>query len=122
VFEPRPGGRVVVEYRDADDAGSDPGGVVGRAEGVVDAVLPVSRLAFRSSPLLPAGSLAFTAHCEVTFADEGADTHLHVRLCLTDSTVEAAEFIAGLEIGWRQVLDNLAAALAAATSFTRTRE
>lgn len=54
VFEARPGGRIVHEYRDIEDAdGSDP--VAGRAEGVVDDVRPAERLTYRLSPLLPGG-------------------------------------------------------------------
>ena len=64
VFEARPGGRIVVEYRDVEDAdGSDV--VVGRADGVVDDVLPGEHLAYRSSPTLPNGSVAFTSHVDL---------------------------------------------------------
>jgi uncharacterized protein YndB with AHSA1/START domain/DNA-binding transcriptional ArsR family regulator len=112
VFEARPGGRVVLEYRDIEDTGSD--GVVGRAEGVVDVAVPGERLAYRSSPLLPDGSLAFTAHVDLglTPADDGTD--LVVRYLISDSTIDSADFIAGIEIGFGQSLDKLAAILAAA--------
>jgi uncharacterized protein YndB with AHSA1/START domain/DNA-binding transcriptional ArsR family regulator len=121
VFEPRPGGRVVLEYRDADDAGGV-GDPVGRAEGLVESVEPGSRLVFRSSPLLPSGAAAFTARYEVTLDDAPTGTELSVHLDITDSTVDAAEFIAGIEIGWRQVLDNLEAVVTAAATTTPSRE
>jgi uncharacterized protein YndB with AHSA1/START domain/DNA-binding MarR family transcriptional regulator len=112
VFEPRPGGRIVLEYRDADDAdGSDV--VVGRAEGVVDDVLPGERLAYRSSPVLPDGSLAFTAHVDLGLRPTATGTDLDVHYRITDSTVDSADFVAGIEIGFDQSLDKLAAALAA---------
>jgi uncharacterized protein YndB with AHSA1/START domain len=114
VFDARPGGRVVLEYREADDSGDDADGVVGRAEGVVDAVVPGSRIAFHSSPLMPDGTVAFTGHYSVALDDAPTGTRLDLRLRITDSTVAAADFIAGLELGWRQVLDNLAAVLATA--------
>src|SRR3954469_16461259 len=64
VFEARPDGRIVQEYRDAEDAdGSDL--VAGRAEGVVEDVRPGERLAYRLSPLLPGGGIAFTAHVDL---------------------------------------------------------
>ncbi|MEV6863671.1 metalloregulator ArsR/SmtB family transcription factor [Streptosporangium subroseum] len=117
VFEARPGGRIVQEYRDAEDAdGSDL--VAGRAEGVVDDVRPGERLAYRLSPLLPDGGLAFTAHVDLGLrpTDTGTDLDVHYRI--TDSTVDSADFIAGIEIGFGQSLDKLAAALAADSDST----
>ncbi|MFD8563038.1 metalloregulator ArsR/SmtB family transcription factor [Streptosporangium canum] len=116
VFEARPGGRILHEYRDAEDAdGSDL--VAGRAEGVVDDARPGERLAYRLSPLLPDGGLAFTAHVDLslrpTDTGTGTGTDLDVHFRITDSTVEAADFIAGIEIGFGQSLDKLAATLAA---------
>jgi uncharacterized protein YndB with AHSA1/START domain/DNA-binding transcriptional ArsR family regulator len=114
VFEARPGGRIIHEYRDAEDAdGSDL--VAGRAEGVVDDVRPGERLAYRLSPLLPDGGLAFTAHLDLdlrpTDKDTGTDLDVHFRI--TDSTIDSADFIAGIEIGFGQSLDKLAATLVA---------
>ncbi|MGW7456869.1 metalloregulator ArsR/SmtB family transcription factor [Streptomyces sp. NPDC054797] len=114
VFEARVGGRIVQEYRDAEDAdGSDL--VAGRAEGVVEDVRPGERLAYRLSPLLPGGGPAFTAHVDYdlrpTDGDTGTDLDVHFRI--TDSTVDSADFIAGIEIGFGQSLDTLAAVIAA---------
>ncbi|MFE3071407.1 metalloregulator ArsR/SmtB family transcription factor [Streptomyces sp. NPDC059247] len=112
VFEAREGGRIVQEYRDVEDTGgSDP--VAGRAEGVVDEVRPGERLAYRLSPLLPDGGLAFTAHVALDLRPTGTGTDLDVHWRITDSTVDSADFIAGIEIGFGQSLDKLAAALAA---------
>jgi uncharacterized protein YndB with AHSA1/START domain/DNA-binding transcriptional ArsR family regulator len=112
IFEARPGGRIVLEYRDAEDAdGSDV--VVGRAEGIVDDVLPGERLAYRSSPTLPDGSVAFTSHADLALRPTDTGTDLDVRYRISDSTVDSADFIAGIEIGFGQGLDKLAATLAA---------
>ncbi|GGL59341.1 metalloregulator ArsR/SmtB family transcription factor [Planomonospora parontospora] len=116
VFEARPGGRIVHEYRDAEDAdGSD--SVAGRAEGVVVDARPGERLAYRLSPLLPDGGLAFTAHVGIglrpTGTGTGTGTDLDVHWRIADSTVDSADFIAGIDIGFGQSLDKLAAALAA---------
>ncbi|MEV0143748.1 MULTISPECIES: metalloregulator ArsR/SmtB family transcription factor [unclassified Nonomuraea] len=112
VFEARPGGRIIHEYRDAEDAdGSDV--VAGRAEGVVDDVRPGERLTYRLSPLLPDGSLAFTSHVDLGLRPTGTGTDLDVHWRITDSTVGSADFIAGIEIGFGQSLDKLAATLAA---------
>lgn len=115
VFEARPGGRVVLEYRDAEDAGGADE-VAGRAEGVVDEVRPGERLSYRSSPVLPDGERAFTAHVDLVLRPEGAGTGLDARVRITGSTVESADFVAGIEIGFGQSLDKLAAALTAAPS------
>ncbi|MGI5201504.1 metalloregulator ArsR/SmtB family transcription factor [Spirillospora sp. CA-108201] len=118
VFEARPGGRVVLEYRDAEDA-EDAGGadaVAGRAEGVVDEALPGERLRYRSSPVLPGGEPAFTAHVDLALRSDGGGTGLDARIRITGSTVESADFVAGIEIGFGQSLDKLAAVLAAAPS------
>ncbi|MFF0770728.1 metalloregulator ArsR/SmtB family transcription factor [Nonomuraea wenchangensis] len=110
VFEARQGGRIVHEYRDAEDAdGSDL--VVGRARGVVDDVRPGERLAYRLSPELPGGTPAFTAHLDLALRPAGAGTELDVDFRITDSAVESADFVAGIEIGFGQSLDKLAAIL-----------
>ncbi|MFJ2418091.1 metalloregulator ArsR/SmtB family transcription factor [Streptomyces brevispora] len=112
VFDARPGGRIVLEYRDAEDAeGSAP--VAGRAEGAVDELSPVERLTYRLSPLLPDGGFAFTAHVDLDLRATDAGTDLDVLYRITDSTVDSADFIAGIEIGFGQSLDKLAATLAA---------
>ncbi|MGI5269652.1 metalloregulator ArsR/SmtB family transcription factor [Nonomuraea sp. CA-218870] len=121
VFEARPGGRIVQVYRDAEDAdGSDP--VAGRAEGVVDDVRPGERLAYRLSPLLPGGGPAFTSHLDLTLrpAETGTDLDVHFRI--TDSTVDSADFVAGIELGFGQSLDKLVVILAADDTETRSTE
>ncbi|WP_425578368.1 metalloregulator ArsR/SmtB family transcription factor [Streptomyces albiaxialis] len=124
-FEARPGGRIVQEYRDAEDAaGADP--VAGRAEGTVEDARPGERLAYRLSPLLPGGGTAFTAHVEFTLGASGSgtetETELDVRYRISDSTVASADFVAGIEIGFGQCLDHLAADLAARTDANGTTD
>ena len=119
VFEARPGGRIVQEFRDAEDTdGSDV--VAGRAEGVVDDVRPGEHLTYRLSPLLPGGGLAFTSHVDLTLRPTGSGTDLDVHYRITDSTIDSADFIAGIEIGFGQSLDKLAATLAAHDTETRS--
>ncbi|MEU6851524.1 metalloregulator ArsR/SmtB family transcription factor [Actinacidiphila alni] len=118
VFDAHPGGRVVLEYRDADDDGSDV--VAGRAEGVVDDSRPAEHLAYRLSPQLPDGAPAFTSHVGLGLraAEGNSRTELEVEYRVTDSTIDSADFIAGIEIGFGQSLDKLATILAAATNDT----
>ncbi|GAA2791890.1 hypothetical protein GCM10020219_073880 [Nonomuraea dietziae] len=66
-----------------------------------------------SPPLLPDGSLAFTAHVDLGLRPTDAGTDLDVHWRITDSTVDSADFVAGIEIGFGQSLDKLAATLAA---------
>ncbi|MFI6286817.1 SRPBCC domain-containing protein [Streptomyces sp. NPDC051018] len=119
VFEAQEGGRIVLEYRDVEDAdGSDL--VAGYAEGVVDEAHPGERLAYRLSPRLPDGGLAFTAHVALDLRTTGTGTDLDAHWRITDSTVDSADFIAGIEIGFGQSLDKLAATLAADAHSTDT--
>jgi uncharacterized protein YndB with AHSA1/START domain/DNA-binding transcriptional ArsR family regulator len=107
VFEARPGGRIVLEYRDREDLdGSDV--VVGRAEGEVTEARAPERLAYTSSPSGPDGEPAFTAEvtCDLVPTPSGAD--LDVTYRITDSTVGAADPVAGIEPGFNQSLDTLA--------------
>ncbi|GGZ08006.1 ArsR family transcriptional regulator [Streptomyces geysiriensis] len=111
VFEARPGGRILQEYRDAEDTdGSDL--VAGRAEGTVDDIRPCEHLAYRLSPQLPDGGLAFTAHITLDLRPTTTGTDLDVHWRITDSTVDSADFIAGVEIGFGQSLDKLTTTLA----------
>jgi uncharacterized protein YndB with AHSA1/START domain/DNA-binding transcriptional ArsR family regulator len=112
VFEPREGGRIVLEYRDREDADGS-GEVVGRADGVVDDVRPAEHLGYRLSPLLPDGNPAFTSHVDLGLALTDAGTELDVRYQISGSTVGGADFVAGIELGFGQSLDKLAAVLAA---------
>lgn len=111
-LDPRPGGRIVQEYRDAEDTeGTEP--VVGRAEGVVEDVRHGEHLTYRLSPLLPDGAPALTAVVGLTLSPTDGGTDLDVEYRVTDSTVDAADFLAGVEVGFGQSLDRLAATLAA---------
>jgi uncharacterized protein YndB with AHSA1/START domain len=120
LFEARPGGRIVHEYRDVEDVdGTDQ--VAGRAEGVVDEVRPAERLAYRLSPSLPDGSRAFTAHVAYDLRPAGAGTELGVEFRVADSSVDSADFIAGIELGFGQSLDKLVATLAEEPHHTEKR-
>jgi uncharacterized protein YndB with AHSA1/START domain/DNA-binding MarR family transcriptional regulator len=111
VFEARPGGRIVLEYRDVEDAdGSDQ--VAGRAEGEVVAARPGEHLSYRLAPVLPDGSPAFTAHVDLALRPTETGTDLDAHWRITGSTVESSDFIAGIELGFGQSLDKLTAVLA----------
>lgn len=103
-LEPKAGGRAVLDYRDAEGRY--------RSEGRVHAATDAEHLAFDLSVLDAAGSVSFTGHYELDLAAVPGGTRLRLGLRITETTVEAVPFIAGIETGWGQVLDNLAAAAA----------
>jgi hypothetical protein len=86
----------------------------------VDAV-PLERLAYRLSPLLPDGSAAFTSQVEYRLTPTDSGTELDVDWRLSDSAVGGADFVAGIELGFGQSLDKLAAVLTADTRTTTDR-
>jgi uncharacterized protein YndB with AHSA1/START domain/DNA-binding transcriptional ArsR family regulator len=103
VLEPKPGGRVVLEYRDAEGRY--------RSEGRVHTAKKPEHLVFDLSVLDAAGAVSFTGHYDLAFAAVPDGTRLQLGLHITETTVEAAPYIAGIETGWGQVLDNLVAAV-----------
>ncbi|MFE7800807.1 metalloregulator ArsR/SmtB family transcription factor [Nocardia sp. NPDC057440] len=100
-FEPKQGGRAVLEYRDAE-------GRRYRSEGRVGAAEAAERLVFDLSVLDAAGAVSFTGHYDLTLAAVPGGTRLRLGMRITETTVEAVPYIAGIETGWGQVLDNLA--------------
>jgi uncharacterized protein YndB with AHSA1/START domain/DNA-binding transcriptional ArsR family regulator len=96
VLEPEPGGRAVVAYRDADGEY--------RSEGRVHTADEPGHLVF---DLAVTGPASFTGHYDLELTPDPAGTRLRLGLRITATTVEAVPFIAGIETGWGQVLDNL---------------
>jgi uncharacterized protein YndB with AHSA1/START domain/DNA-binding transcriptional ArsR family regulator len=105
VLEPKPGGRAILEYRDAEG--------LYRSEGRVHTAKEPGRLVFELSVLDAAGAVSFTGHYDLTLTAVPDGTRLRLGLRITNSAVAAAPFIAGIEPGWGQVLDNLAGAVGA---------
>jgi uncharacterized protein YndB with AHSA1/START domain/DNA-binding transcriptional ArsR family regulator len=106
-IEPVEGGRVVLDYRDAEGHY--------RSKGVVRAAEAPGRLVFDLSVLDANGAVFFTGHYDLTLADGPQGTNLRLELTITETTVAAVPFIAGIATGWSQVLDNLARTIDDAT-------
>ncbi|HEY2059516.1 MAG TPA: metalloregulator ArsR/SmtB family transcription factor [Amycolatopsis sp.] len=104
VLEPEPGGRVVLEYRDRE-------GHRYRSEGRVRTAKRAQHLVFDLSVLDAAGAVSFTGDYDLALTTVPGGTRLRLDLGITETTVDAVPFIAGLETGWGQVLDDLAEAL-----------
>ncbi|MFD3746286.1 metalloregulator ArsR/SmtB family transcription factor [Nocardia sp. NPDC058633] len=105
VVEPKEGGRAALDYRDAE-------GRRYRSEGRVTAARRPGHLEFDLSVLDSAGAVSFTGHYALTLVEQSPGTRLTLELTITETTVEAVPYIAGIETGWERVLDNLAYALA----------
>ncbi|MGW4833788.1 metalloregulator ArsR/SmtB family transcription factor [Amycolatopsis japonica] len=103
VIEPWSGGRAVLDYRDAEGRY--------RSAGKVRAATEPEHLEFDLSVLDAKGDTFFTGHYDLHFTEAPGGTRLRLDLRITETTVEAVPFIAGIETGWGQVLDNLATTL-----------
>jgi uncharacterized protein YndB with AHSA1/START domain/DNA-binding transcriptional ArsR family regulator len=129
-FDATLGGRVVLEFREADDP-TEPNGpapqaspdvAMGRAEGEVTLIVPKARVAFTMSVLAPDGGIAFTGLYDVRLSDgPGPHTTVDLKLTLAETTVPAAAAIAGIELGWSQALDHLAEVVEAAAKQRKRR-
>ncbi len=108
-FDAVAGSPIVQEYVEEGDADGS-SGVIGRAEGAVTEVESPSRLRFVLSPMLPDGTVAFTGHYDLRLRDDAGTTVLEVSLRIADSSVDSADFVAGIRLGWDQALDALVTA------------
>ena len=102
-LEPRAGGRAVLEYRDAEGRY--------RSEGTVHAATESEHLTFDLSVLDATGTVSFTAHYDLALTEASGGTRLRLGARVTTTTAEALPYIAGIETGWGQVLDNLTTAV-----------
>jgi uncharacterized protein YndB with AHSA1/START domain/DNA-binding transcriptional ArsR family regulator len=100
LIEAKPGGRVLLGYGDAD-------GRRYHSRGRVHAATESEHLVFDLSVLDTPGS--FTGHYDLSLSTGPGGTRLRLELRITETTVEAVPYIAGIETGWGQVLDNLTA-------------
>lgn len=102
LIEPEPEGRVVLEF--------DGSGERHVSRGKVRSAVPPERLLFDLTVLNRTGGAAFTAHYDLALAaPDGDNCVLQLEMTITETTVEALSFIAGIETGWNQVLDQLQA-------------
>ncbi|MFD5179963.1 metalloregulator ArsR/SmtB family transcription factor [Nocardia sp. NPDC058379] len=108
-LEPRPGGRAVLDYR-------DPEGRRYRSAGKVGAATEPEHLAFDLAVIDESGAVSFTGHYDLTLDPVRGGTRLRLGLTITDTSVEAVPYIAGIGTGWGQVLDNLAARIGGTTT------
>jgi uncharacterized protein YndB with AHSA1/START domain/DNA-binding transcriptional ArsR family regulator len=108
-IEPAVGGRTVLEYADAE-------GRRYRSEGTVHTVQEPEELGFTLSVLDAESAISFTSDHDLQLLADPQGTRLRLDLRITETTVEAVPYIAGIGTGWGQVLDHLLDAVSSATT------
>jgi len=101
----RPGGAILIHMRGPD-------GTVYPMTGVYQEILRPERLVFTSSALDASGNPMFEILTTVTFAEENGKTKQILRARVIKRTAQAAPYLAGMEAGWTQSLERLAAYIA----------
>jgi len=103
----RPGGAIRIDMRGPD-------GTVYPMTGVYQEIVAPERLAFASAALDEEGNPLFEVLTTVTFAGQGGRTTLTLQARVVKATAEAAPYLEGMEAGWTQSLERLAAHVAKA--------
>jgi len=98
----RPGGAILIHMRGPD-------GRVYPMTGVYQEVVEPERLVFTSSALDEEGHPLFEVLTTVTLAEQGAKTKQTLQARVLNRTAKAAPHLAGMEVGWTQSLERLAA-------------
>jgi uncharacterized protein YndB with AHSA1/START domain len=101
----RPGGAIRIHMRGPD-------GTVYPMTGVYQEVVEPERIVFTSAALDMDGNPMFELLTTVTFAEQGGKTKQILRARVIKSTAQAAPYLAGMEPGWTQTLERLAAYVA----------
>jgi uncharacterized protein YndB with AHSA1/START domain len=104
-IDARVGGKLRVHMRSPD-------GVIYPMMGEIREVVPPERLAFTNIALDDAGNHIIEGFTIVTFADEGGKTRLTLHTRGSAVVEKAVAYLQGMELGWTQSIDKLAALLA----------
>ena len=100
----RPGGGIRIHMRGPD-------GTVYPMTGVYQEIVESEQLVFTSAALDEKGKPLFEVLNTVTFAEQGGKTTLTTQARVVKSTAGAAPYLKGMEAGWTQSLERLAAFL-----------
>ena len=104
-LDARPGGAIRIHMR-------APTGIVYPMTGVFQEVIEPERIVFTSAALDDKGNPMFEVLITVTFSEQGGKTKQIMRARVIKMTPLAAPYIAGMEQGWTQSLERLAAFVA----------
>jgi len=100
----RAGGAIRIEMR-------APNGVTYPMTGTFNEIIEPERLVFVSSALDENGNSMFDILNVVTFADQHGKTALTLQARVIKATVQAPQYLKGMQAGWTQSLDRLGAHL-----------
>lgn len=89
-----------------------PNGVVYPMTGVFEEIDEPERLVFLSSALDEKGDPIFDVLTTVTFADQGGKTALTMQARVVRTTVQAPQYLQGMQAGWTQSFERLGAYVA----------
>jgi uncharacterized protein YndB with AHSA1/START domain len=98
--EPVAGGRLEIVMQEGD-------GTRHVSRGRFIDVAPPKHLRFELGPIDPEGRALLTAVHDLTLAGQRRRTNLVLSIAVTSATHVALPALAGLELGWRQLLDKL---------------
>lgn len=101
----RTGGAIHIDMRAPD-------GTVYPMGGRFDEVVPLERLVFTAIPEDRDGNALLESVTTVTFAEEGGKTRITVHAKAVGLAPVATQMLAGMEAGWTQSLERLAALVA----------
>ncbi len=111
-WDARPGGGIHIDMRGPD-------GHIYPMSGRFREVVEPERLVFISAALDESGKPIFEVLNTVTFAESGGKTILSLTARVITSTPNAPQYLQGMEIGWTQSLERLAAQVDKALSTGR---
>jgi len=103
-IDPVPGGRLEITMQEAD-------GSRYRSRGHFLTVTPPRRLRFELSHLAADGTPLFTAIHDLHLTDRQPGTRLNLAIRVTAASPAAAPAVAGIQLGWEQLLNKLARTL-----------
>ena len=98
----RPGGTILIHMRGPD-------GTAHRMGGVYHEIVPHERIAFTTFVDMPDGNRVLEGHNTVRFEESGGKTKVILHARAGGFVDFAANMLAGMEAGWSQSLDKLAA-------------
>ena len=100
--DPRPGGKILIHMRGPD-------GIAHPMGGVYHEIVPHERIAFTTFVDMPDGNRIIELHNTVRFEESGGKTKVILHARAGGFADFAANMLAGMEAGWSQSLDKLAA-------------
>ena len=98
----RPGGAILIHMRAPD-------GTVYPMSGVYKEIVPSERLVFTSVALDKDGKAMFENLNTIILSEQGGKTTVMVSVKVLKSSAGAVQHLAGMEMGWKMMLDRLGA-------------